>query len=310
MLDSEPPRFLCRLGGSDTNALAALLTDQMQQTPDSRKQLEYHRGMVQKFNGYYDLAQDWDKFVRYLDVLMACYKGAKYLSFCGFQLLQIYFQEDVPEAERKEKVFGRAEIERLTAAIDAAGQNPVCVPYGFIEKITRHHYSLFHLLAKVLPGKRVLVVSPFAESIELNFANRMQFFKDFAYPDFTLLTTNTPVTYSGLPPSYYPHADWFETTEALIADVSAQDFDIALLSCGSYALPIGHHIEHVLKRRAIYVGGVLQLFFGIMGRRYQNKFFTDPINEDAFIFPVEGPRLLQHVDISPETRREAFGAYF
>jgi len=47
-----------------------------------------------------------------------------------------------------------------------------------------------------------------------------------------------------------------------------------------------------------------------MGRRYQDVFFTDQINLEKFIFPLEGQELLKHVTINEKTAREAFGAYF
>ena len=93
-------------------------------------------------------------------------------------------------------------------------------------------------------------------------------------------------------------------------DIRKLDFDVAFLSCGSYALPLGNFIKEDLHRQAIYVGGVLQLLFGVMGRRYENEHFLRQINRVKFIMPVEGAQFLKHVSIAPETAREAFGAYF
>ena len=76
---------------------------------------------------------------------------------------------------------------------------------------------------------------------------------------------NTPITYAGLPAEFYPGVDWFSTVKQLQKEISRIDFDIALLSCGSYAMPLGVHVARQLERKAIYVGGVLQLYFGIMG---------------------------------------------
>ena len=44
-------------------------------------------------------------------------------------------------------------------------------------------------------------------------------------------------------------------------------FDIALVSCGGYANPICSFIYEKGKS-AIYVGGVLQMYFGIYGSRW------------------------------------------
>ena len=108
----------------------------------------------------------------------------------------------------------------------------------------------------------------------------------------------------------YPHDNWFSTLKALKSAISKKAFDIALLSCGSYAIPLGEHVKLELGRKAIYVGGVLQLYFGIMGRRYDNPFFADQVNRDRFIFPLEREQYLKHIEISPGLAREGFGAYF
>jgi hypothetical protein len=69
------------------------------------------------------------------------------------------------------------------------------------------------------------------------------------------------------------------------------------------------HSRDVLRRRAIYVGGILQLFFGVIGRRYQGPFYLNSINADAFIQPLERDNFLRHVAIDSKTAKEAFGAY-
>ena len=52
---------------------------------------------------------------------------------------------------------------------------------------------------------------------------------------------------------------------------AAPHFDVALLSCGGYGLPLCAYIKHVLGKKAIYIGGALQLFFGVRGKRWDNE---------------------------------------
>jgi hypothetical protein len=94
------------------------------------------------------------------------------------------------------------------------------------------------------------------------------------------------------------------------SEIAKIEFDVALLACGSYAMPLGDFVASEMRKKAIYVGGILQLIFGIMGRRYENPFFTDQINAEKFIYPVEGQRYLKHVKITPQMAKEAFAAYF
>ena len=45
-------------------------------------------------------------------------------------------------------------------------------------------------------------------------------------------------------------------------------FDVALCSCGGYGNPVCSFIYSQLGKSAIYVGGVLQMYFGIYGARW------------------------------------------
>ena len=46
------------------------------------------------------------------------------------------------------------------------------------------------------------------------------------------------------------------------------DFDIALVSCGGFGMLVCNYIYSKLNKSCIYVGGVLQLYFGIYGKRW------------------------------------------
>jgi hypothetical protein len=66
------------------------------------------------------------------------------------------------------------------------------------------------------------------------------------------------------------------------------DFDVALLGCGGYGLPLCNYIYKDLNKSAIYVGGGLQLLFGIMGKRWENNAMWKKIiqeNDAKFIRP-------------------------
>lgn len=310
LLRSDEPVFLNRIGGSDTNALACLLESRESSASIAQASMARHLPVVQAFNGYYDRANDPNKFTKFLELLMSCYVDSEFLFFCNPQLLSMYFPESINKQFFLDKITGRRGFELLIESVKHAGHNKYCLPYSFVEQMTSHHFSLWNVLSETLTGKKILVISPFSESIESNFPKRHSFFKNYRYPEFTLLTCNTPITYSGLPPEYYPHDDWFETLDSLLEQISGLDFDVALLACGSYGMPIGRHIQQTLGRKAIYVGGVLQLFFGVFGRRYDNIFFLDQINRESFIKPIESQRFLDHIRIDPATPREAFGAYF
>ena len=67
------------------------------------------------------------------------------------------------------------------------------------------------------------------------------------------------------------------------------DFDVALVSAGSYSYPLAHHAKK-LGKIGIHAGGGLQLFFGIMGKRWEksseviqlfNDFWTRPSSKET-----------------------------
>ena len=71
-------------------------------------------------------------------------------------------------------------------------------------------------------------------------------------------------------------------------DISKLDFDIALLGCGGYGLPLCNFIHKEMEKSTIYIGGGLQLLFGVMGKRWEKlDFWTKLIQENdcKFIRP-------------------------
>ena len=311
ILTDSAPVFLSRIGGSDTGAVVSYLQAKMGIRAVSDSETNQHRSIVGRFNGYYDRKNDEQNYFRYCETLLQCYQASRYLTFCNHELLSIYFPDAIDRSFFSKNIENREGYKALIDSIDRAQEAVSCFPYPFVERLVFENDTLFRVFSSVLQGKKVLVISPFAESILANFDNRHSFFKrNYEYPEFELQVYNTPITYSGLPDEFYPHQNWFETLASMKLDIGKLDFDVALMSCGSYAMPLGVFIEKELNRKAVYVGGVLQLFFGIMGRRYENPWFTQQINPENFIYPVERERYLKDIVISEAMAREAFGAYF
>jgi len=117
-----------------------------------------------------------------------------------------------------------------------------------------------------LSGKKVLIIHPFINSFKQQLSSNFQIFKDkkiflddqkfiFYKPYQTLAGNKT-------------HTSWKETFEIMCNEIKDLDFDIALLGCGGYGLPLGDFIKSTLNKSAIYIGGGLQLLFGVMGGRW------------------------------------------
>lgn len=135
----------------------------------------------------------------------------------------------------------------------------------------------------VLKGKKVLVIHPFAESIEKQYKKRKQLFPDKeVLPDFKLLTIKAVQTSAGMQDERF--SSWFEALEYLQDEITKADFDIALLGCGAYGLPLAAYIKK-LGRQAVHIGGGLQILFGIKGKRWDENPKINCYYNDAWVYP-------------------------
>jgi len=123
-----------------------------------------------------------------------------------------------------------------------------------------------------LAGKRVLVIHPFVESIQRQYANRESIAGvSEVMPGCDLQVLQPPVTFAG----EKTDRPWRFHFEQLVADAQQREFDIAITGAGSYGLPIAHEISKNGKQ-AIHLGGSLQLLFGIRGKRWEG---VSPYND-------------------------------
>lgn len=142
-----------------------------------------------------------------------------------------------------------------------------------------------------LQGKRVLVIHPFKETIEAQYAKRENLFPNpGSLPEFDLTVYKAVQSIAGEKP---PYKDWFEALERMKTDIAAMDFDIAIIGCGAYGLPLAGFVKEELHKKAIHMGGGTQLLFGIKGRRwevdYKNPCYRNLFNE-YWVYPGENER--------------------
>lgn len=119
--------------------------------------------------------------------------------------------------------------------------------------------------SNALDGKKILVISPFTDSIINQHRIIEKVFPNNNYPKFTLNTITAPQTI-GAESNLKP--DWFERLEEMKNLMANCDFDIALVAAGAYSYPLAHHAKKIGKV-GIHAGGGLQLFFGIIGKRWE-----------------------------------------
>lgn len=120
--------------------------------------------------------------------------------------------------------------------------------------------------SRILKGKRVLVIHPFAESIRRQYAKReLLFANKEVLPEFELI--NFVPVFAGLPGSAGHFNNWFNALDSMKKRLAQQEFDIALIGAGPFGFPLAAHIKRQGKQ-AVHIGGATQLLFGIRGRRW------------------------------------------
>lgn len=148
---------------------------------------------------------------------------------------------------------------------------------------------------QALEGKRVLVVHPFDETIRSQYARHEKLFADKRIlPDFELSTYRPVQSFLGLKT---PYSDWFEALGKMCNDISKMDFDIAILGCGAYGMSLGAFIKRKMGRKAVHLGGVTQVLFGIKGGRWDSSPQHKGLYNDFWVRPGESERpknFLQH----------------
>jgi len=120
---------------------------------------------------------------------------------------------------------------------------------------------------KALENKKVLVIHPFAKTILSQYEKRKFLFKNKnILPEFKSLTVIKAVQSLGKGDDRFK--DWFAALEFMKSEIDKVDYDICLIGAGAYGFPLAAHVKRKGKK-AIHLGGSLQLIFGIRGRRWE-----------------------------------------
>jgi hypothetical protein len=123
-----------------------------------------------------------------------------------------------------------------------------------------------HPWSKALEGKRVLVIHPFAKSIAQQYEKRALLFQNpNVLPEFASLRVIKAV--QSIAETDCGFGNWFEALDYMKEEMEKKDFDIAIIGCGAYGLPLTIHAKK-LGKIGIHLAGWTQLLFGIYGKRW------------------------------------------
>jgi hypothetical protein len=151
--------------------------------------------------------------------------------------------------------------------------------YPNIKRICAHaiepYYFINHPEYKfdtIFENKKVLIITSHKETLnkQIGIHNKL-FNKPIFHSTTTFYIYKPPQQNAGS----HDTNSWtfhFDNMKKEITEIKKEfDFDIALVSCGGFGMIISDYIYTELKSSVIYVGGALQLFFGIIGNRWVNS---------------------------------------
>ena len=183
--------------------------------------------------------------------------------------------------------------------------------YGDKGLTVSRNMELYHICGlknpwtAALSGKKVLVVTPFTESVKLQYEKRELLYPGTEIlPAFTLSTYKSLLTIGDLRDTRFQN--WFEALAYMRDEILSLDFDVALLGCGAYGFPLAAEIKKAGKQ-AVHMGGNLQILFGIMGKRWDGTRPGQTMNPDIkrfynehWIYPIESrPKDADKVEYGP-----------
>jgi hypothetical protein len=270
-IESSRPFMACRFGWNELNAVLLY----------GRLVNGYHKGQVYK-------PEDYEKLFRSLSF------QAGFFPLSPSEIARFYHRMmgDMSEID----VLGSW----ITGELDLAAQ------LKGIVRVKIH--DLDPVLAQpvrpwtgALRGKRVLVVHPFDRSIKAQYAKRTLLFSNpEILPDFELITLRAVQnpswsftvgetggsSTSGVDEEFKTWFDGLSHMERQIEDV---EFDVALIGCGAYGLPLAAHVKR-LGLQAVHLGGMTQMLFGIKGDRWMKAYAFSGHNEHwVYPLPEETP---------------------
>ncbi len=245
-LDKKEPFIAGKIGGTELWALRTVEFGYREQAAESYQQLCNWSGF---FSGNTD---EWENLTGFAKVMKAAISNVDYLNRWQYS---------------KDEYFVRNCCKKDMQDMDWFGITYQNRPIG-----------------EILKGRKVLVVTPFDAEVRDQYKRRTQVLGEEYLPEFELMTFKAVQTIAGAEDSRF--RDWFEALDYMRERITDIDFDIALVGCGAYSLPICDAIKKSGKS-AIHMGGDIQLLFGIMGKRWENDEFIGGLRNENWIYPYK-----------------------
>ena len=242
-----------RIGG---NELGALVVRQKEERGKEQTHDKY--SLLYLLAGYFDPEDTMDRFAETLGKAIG-----------SFDLISVWFNqmEDVML-----KRYGRRDVS-----------------YGRLEGL-EPWYHRDDPWSAALKGKKVLVIHPYAKSIEKQYReNRDRLFSGTdILPKFELQTIKAVQTIYQTEDERFK--SWYDALEHMYEEAMGRDLDVALIACGAYGMPLAAKLADS-GRNVIHMGGALQLLFGIRGKRWDDMEELKGFYNDAWVRPGDDEKI-------------------
>ncbi len=147
-----------------------------------------------------------------------------------------------------------------------------------------------------LKGKKVLVIHPFESTIRAQYDKReLLFSNENVLPEFELITLKAVQTIAGEKDERF--TTWFEALDYMYTEAMKKEFDIAIIGCGAYGMPLAAKLREQGKQ-VVHMGGATQLLFGIKGKRWTESPIIKLDYNENWVYPSEDekPKNSQNVE--------------
>lgn len=137
-----------------------------------------------------------------------------------------------------------------------------------------------------LKGKRVLVISPFDETVKMQYDKKDKLHSgNKRLPEFELIPFKMIETQNGVKCGF---SNFLEAYDYVIGQIKKIDFDVALIAAGAYGYLLAHDIKRMGKA-SIELCSYLMPIFGIKIKRHSVQSWVNAYWNEYWSFPVEQP---------------------
>jgi hypothetical protein len=284
---SDKNIWISRLGGSDTYIYNKYKNNTNTEYDESYiTDIQY----IRRLNGYFNKNDDVDILQKSIKLYEESIDNSDFILLCTSQLIE-----------------GNYSV--ISNIFDINTYKCPIMIYHFIEEF----YPFFNSFKIWGKNKKILVISPFSESIKYQTSkDRINNLLKLEFPDCEIITYQTPITYNTKFESTYfnqtteNYNNWIELAQKMVNEISKINFDIALISAGIYTMHLGNEIKK-MNKKAIYIGGMLNVFFNIYGERYKTFNIYQNLNYQIDVLDKFGDL---HDNKELQIKNESVGAYF